>query len=145
MGLSFLSGTFLCRKLLKTVDPENIFLYAISFFTLLAAISAIFAFFNVENICIIIIPSFFMFLGCGVIYPTAIGKGISLFRHLAGSGSAVINLINTSLTSLTVFIMSFMYADNAIPLTLIYLSLMIFSGFIYYFLIRSKISSENEG
>lgn len=141
MGLSFLSGTFLCRRLLKTFNSEEVFFYAISFFTLLAAISVILALIYWKNIWIIIIPSLLMFLGCGIIYPAGMGKGLSLFRHLAGSGSAVMNLVNISITSLTALIMSSLYVDNAIPLAVIYLCLMLLAGLIYYFLIRSKISS----
>lgn len=140
MGLTFLSGTFLCRRLLLQLYPKDIFFYAISFFSAVAAISVIVAFIYTHNILTIILPSLFMFLGCGIIYPTAMGKGLSLFRHLAGSGSAIMNLISISITSFTSFIMSFIHADNAITIACIYLVLMVLAGLIYYFLIRSDAS-----
>ncbi len=139
MGLVFLSGTFLCRKLLQQLDPEVILFYAISFFIMVDAISVIIAFIYTNNIWAIIFPTLLTFLGCGIIYPTAMGKGLSLFRHLAGSGSAVMNLINIAITSLTAFIMSFLHADNALTIAYLYLGLMVLSSIIYYFLIRSEV------
>jgi MFS transporter, DHA1 family, multidrug resistance protein len=139
MGLAFLSGTFLCRRLLQQLYPKDILFYSISFFTLVAAISVIAAFIYANNIWAIILPSLLMFLGCGIIYPAAMGKGLSLFRHLAGSGSAVMNLISISITSFTAFIMSFILADNALTIAYIYFGLMVLGGMIYYFLIRPEV------
>jgi DHA1 family bicyclomycin/chloramphenicol resistance-like MFS transporter len=138
MGLTFLSGTFLCRQLIKQIPPEKIFLYAICFVTVVAVISIIVSFFHERDIWVIIVPSLFMFLGCGIIYPAAMGKGLTLFRHLAGSGTAVMNLINVAIVSLVSLIMSFFYVDNAVPLMLIYFGLMILAAIIYYYLIRPR-------
>lgn len=137
LGITFLAGTFLCRQLLQKFIPEKILFYAILSLLMIAAICVLISLFNKTNIWSIIIPSLFMFLGCGIIYPVAMGKGLSLFRHLAGSGSAIMNLINVSITSLTAFIMSFIYAENAIAINFIYLGLILLASMIYYFLIRS--------
>lgn len=136
MGLTFLFGTVLCRRLLKSLTPEEVLFYAILFFIFISAISLGITFINPKNIWIIIVPSLFMFLGCGIIYPTAMGKGLSLFRHLAGSGAAVMNLINILITSFIALIMSFLHADNVIPINFIYFSLMIVAAIIYYYFIR---------
>ena len=141
MGLTFLSGTFLCRRLLQEMSPEDLFFYAIFFFTIIAAISVLAAFLNPQNVWIIIIPSLLMFLGCGIIYPAAMGNGLSLFRHLAGSGSAVMNLINILITSLTALIMSFLHADSAVPLNLINFILMALAAVVYCLLIRKKVTA----
>lgn len=138
MGVTFLAGTFLCRRLLKQLYPEDIFFYAILIFTFIAAIGVLLVLIYGNAIWVIIIPSLCMFLGCGIIYPAAMGKGLSLFRHLAGSASATMNLISISITSITAFIMSFIHADNVIIITYIYLGLMILASIVYYLLIRSK-------
>jgi DHA1 family bicyclomycin/chloramphenicol resistance-like MFS transporter len=138
MGLTFLTGTFLCRRLLQKLSPENLFFYALFFFTIIAAISVVAAFLNPHNIWVIIISSVLMFLECGIIYPAALGKGLSLFRHLAGSGAAVMNLINILITSITALIMSFLHADSAIPLTFIYLTLMLLATVTFYLLIKTQ-------
>lgn len=144
MGLAFLAGTFLCRRLLQHLYPEAIFFYGIFFFTMVAAISVIAAFIYSNNIWAIILSTLFMFLCCGIIYPTAMGKGLSLFRHLAGSGSAIMNLINMSITSFTAFIMSLIHINNAITITYIYFGLMVIACVIYYFLIKNRISSSDK-
>lgn len=136
MGLAFLLGTILCRRWLKNLTPEQLLLYAIPIFMFIAAISLGFSITNQKNIWMIIVPSFLMFLGCGIIYPTGMGKGLSLFRHLAGSGSAVMNLINILITSLTALIMSFLHVENVIPINAIYCGLMISAAVVYYFLVR---------
>lgn len=138
MGVTFLIGTFLCRRLLKQLYPEDIFFYVISIFTFIAAVGVLLTLFYGSMIWVVIIPSLFMFLGCGIIYPTAMGKGISLFRHLAGSASATMNLISISITSMTAFIMSFIHADSMLIIAYIYLGLMALASTVYYFLIRSK-------
>lgn len=138
MGITFLIGTFLCRRLLKQLYPEDIFFYAILIFTFIAAIGVLLALVYGNKIWVIITPSLCMFLGCGVIYPTAMGKGLSLFRHLAGSASATMNLISISITSLTAFIMSFIHADSVLTIAYIYLGLMLLASMVYFLLVRSK-------
>lgn len=138
MGITFLIGTFLCRRLLKQLYPEDIFFYAILIFTSIAAIGVLLALVYGNKIWVIVIPSLCMFLGCGVMYPTAMGKGLSLFRHLAGSASATMNLISISITSLTAFVMSFIHADNILIIAYIYLGLMLLASIIYFLLVRSK-------
>ena len=138
MGTIYLLGTFLSRQLLKILSLETIFSYTIIIFGTAAIISVIAAFIDQENIWTIIVPTLMMFLGCGIAYPVAMGKALSLFRHLAGSGSAVMNLFNISITSITAFVVSFLQVESALPLSLIYLGLMLLAGITYYYLIRPK-------
>ncbi len=141
MGLIFLLGTFICRRLLHYYQPEKILLFATTFFTLAAITSVLVVYLDPNNIWVIVVPALLMFLGCGIIYPTAMGKASALFRHLAGSGSAVMNLINILITTLISLIMSLVNASNAIPMTWIYLGLMLLGTVCYWCLIR--IQSEN--
>ncbi len=136
MGVVYLLGSILNLQLLKTLTIESIISYTIIVFSFAAIISVIAAFIFPKNIWTIIVPTLLMFLGCGIAYPAGMGKALSLFRHLAGSGSAVMNLINISITSLTAFMMSFLHVENALPLALIYLALMVSGGIIYFCLIR---------
>lgn len=142
LGLTYLSGTFICRQLLPRLPLQAIFFYSILFFTIIAAISVGVAFLNPKSIWVIILSSLFMFLGTGIIYPAALGKGLSLFSHLAGSGSAVMNLITILITSLTAFTVSFFNDDNAIPLILTYFVLMVLATAIYFLFIKTNMVSE---
>ena len=73
-----------------------------------------------------------MFFACGFIFPMSMGKGISLFRHIVGTASAVMYLINILITSLASFSVSFLTMHSAIPLMLIYFSLLVIAALIYW-------------
>lgn len=138
MGVAFFLGTIVCRKLIANHSPEKIMLYEIIVFLAIALVAVILALIAYKNMAIIIGSSFLLFFGTGIIYPACLGKGLSLFRHLAGSGSAVMNLINILITCLSAFLMSFINARSAIPLTFIYLLLMLLCGLIFWLMIYSK-------
>lgn len=138
MGLAFLLGTIICRRLVKQFTPEEIFSIAVPSFLLIALISLILAYLMPYARSLIIMSTLFMFLACGIIYPAGMGAGLALFRHLAGSGSAVMNLINILITSVTALFMSTINAQSAIPLVWIYFCLMLLCGITYYFLIKQK-------
>lgn len=132
MGLVFLLGTITCRYLVKQYQPEQIIFITISVFLLISIIWTILAYIAGKNMSVVIIPSLFMFFGAGIIYPAGMGRGLTLFRHLAGSGSAVMNLINVLTTSLTALVMSFITASSVLPMACIYFGLMILSSLIYW-------------
>jgi hypothetical protein len=46
----------------------------------------------------------------------SMGKGISLFRHIAGTATATMYFINVLMTSITALILSFVNIHNAIAL-----------------------------
>lgn len=90
------------------------------------------------NIDVILGTSMVMFVGCGVVYPASMGKGITLFRQMAGSGSAVMNLVTVLITTLTAFVMSGIYASSAIPLAWIYVGLVFLGLGCYFYLVRAR-------
>lgn len=138
MGLIFLIGTFICRRLMQMWNPEKILFFMLPLFLLISIIGLLLSFFDAKNIEIIIIPSLFMFLGCGILYPTCTGKTLSLFQQLAGSGAAVMTFINLSITALVAFITSLIHSNTAIPMMGIYFGLMVLSACSYYCLVSRK-------
>lgn len=138
MGIVFLLGTLACGYLVKQHQPEAILLVAIPIFLLISIVGVLLAYMMPKNIWIVIIPSLFMFFGCGIIFPACLGRAMALFRHLAGSGSAVMNMITVLITSLTALIMSFITASSVLPMTCVYLGLMMLGGIIYWKLMLSK-------
>lgn len=138
LGLTFLGATFVCRYCLKKFKPENLFLVIIDLFFLIAACGVVISYFLSENIIFIAIMSGFMFFVSGWIFPMSTGKGLSLFRHIAGTASATMYFINILLTSLSAFLISFIKIQTAIPLMWIYFFLMLLSLIIYWSLIKTK-------
>jgi DHA1 family bicyclomycin/chloramphenicol resistance-like MFS transporter len=138
MGVVFLLGTMICRALVKQFEPEKILSFAIPFFLIATIGGLIFAYAEPQSIWGVIISSFCMFLACGIIYPSGMGRGLALFRHLAGSSAAVMNLVNVLITSFVALMMSFITAGSALTLTGIYLILMILSGSVFWLFIGGK-------
>ncbi len=138
LGLVFLIATIICRYLLKHYKAEQLLKVVINLFLGLAAIIFILSFFNSQNIILVGIGSGLMFFACGFIFPMSMGKGISLFRHIVGTASAIMYLIIFLITSLASFSVSFLTMHSAIPLMLIYFSLLIIATLIYWRMIYTS-------
>jgi MFS transporter, DHA1 family, multidrug resistance protein len=138
LGLVFLLSTILCRFLLKQFKTEQLFLIVISILVILALMLVIVSYFFPQNITLIAVGSALMFFGTGFIFPMAMGKGMSLFRHIAGTANAVMFLVNVLLTSISSFLISFVTMHSAVPLMWIYFILILMCTVIYWRLINSK-------
>lgn len=138
MGVMFLFGTITCRQLIKTYTPENILAITVPISLTIGSIWVMLSYFWGESIPVIVVPSLLLFFVCGVVFPAAMGKGLALFRHLAGSSSAVMNLVNLLITSLAAFVMSLISVNSALSLALIYMGLMVLSGLAYKFMIHNN-------
>lgn len=138
MGLVFLMGTILCRRLIKKFSPERIFQFTVPTCLGVTILAVILAYFFGQNIGVIVISSLLMFFSTGILYPTGMGKGLALFRHLAGSASALMNLINVLIVSLASAAMSLVSAESMFPLACMYFLLIALAGACYWFLIHPK-------
>lgn len=141
LGLVFLASTFICRYLLKKYKVEQLFLIVINLFFFIATLAVIASYFFDKSIILVAVASALMFFACGFIFPLSMGKGISLFRHIAGTANATMYLINILITSLTAFLISFINVQSTIPMMWIYFLLMLLSVFIYWGLIRRSESN----
>lgn len=107
MGCMFLLGTIVCRYLVQKYAAPHIISVGVFCGVIIALMAVLAAHFYSINIALVVIPSALFFFLMGIIYPTAMGMGISLFRNLAGSASAVMNFINVVIVALVSFGMSF--------------------------------------
>lgn len=142
LGLIFLSATMICRYLLKNYETEQLLRIIINLFLILAAVFFVLSFSYGQSIILIGIGSGLMFFACGFIFPMSMGKGISLFRHIAGTASATMYLINILITSLSSFLVSFLAIHSAVPLMLIYFSLLLIAAVIYWWMIYNCKTAE---
>ncbi len=136
LGLVFLLATIICRSLLKHFETEYLFLILIHVFLGLTFLFVIASYFFSQSMVLVTAGSMLMFFASGFIFPASMGKGMSLFSHIAGTASALMYLVNILLTSLCSFLMSFVNMSNAIPLMWIYFLLMGFCTIIYWWLIH---------
>ena len=138
MGLILLAATFICRYLLKIFSINKMFLIMINVFFLASIIFIPISYFQSESLALVAIVTGFMFFLCGFIFPVAMGKGISLFRHISGTATAVMYLINILMTSLTAFIAGFIKINSAIELVWVYAVLLLLAVIIYWSMIHGK-------
>lgn len=138
LGFTFLISTIVCRHTLQYFKVEQLLLLAINLFFGVATAALIASYFFSQSILLVVIASACMFFACGFIFPMSMGKGISLFRHIAGTASATMYLINIFITSLTSFLVSFLNVQSVIPLIWIFFVLLLIAVFIYWWLIHRE-------
>jgi DHA1 family bicyclomycin/chloramphenicol resistance-like MFS transporter len=138
LGLAFLFATFVCRFLLKKYHFEQlIFILIHLFFCFSVALLSISYFFN-QSVLVLGAGSAVMFFACGFIFPMSMGKGQSLFRHIAGSAAALMYIINISMTSATTFLIGFLNIQDVSSMMWVY-TLLLFMGILTYWIgIRKK-------
>lgn len=137
LGVVFLISTIFCRFLLKKFKTEELFLIVFNVLLAISCTLLVVSYLFPQNIILVAIGTACMFFGSGFIFPMAMGKGMSLFRHIAGTANAVMYLVNVLLTSLASFLMSFVTMNTAIPLMWVYFILVFICIVIYWRLIRN--------
>ncbi len=136
MGLSFLVATLACRYLLRIYHTDKLFFVATNGFFLVAILAVIAGYFFESSIMLLCIASTMMFFANGFIFPMSMGNGLSLFRHIAGTATALAYLINVLMTSAVAFLLSFIDIQNVLSLFLVYLLLMAICTTAYWRLVR---------
>lgn len=142
MGVSFLTATLVCRYLLRKYTAKRLFFVFIRAAFVFALLSILLVYNFKTNLLCLCVISAFMFFASGFIFPMSMGNGMSFFKHIAGTASATMYLINILITSLTGFVLSFLNIATSIPLIWIYLAFITFCLFVYSTLgCSSKISN----
>jgi hypothetical protein len=136
MGLAFLSATFVCRYLLRIYQADKLFLVATNGFFLVAILAVIVGCFFENSITLLYLTSALMFFAAGFIFPMSMGNGLSFFRHIAGTATALMYLINILMTSAVAFLLSFTDIQNILSLFLVYLLLMAICTAAYWRLVH---------
>lgn len=139
LGLVFLASTFTCRFLLKKYQAIRLLSILINSLLLLGLIFLILSLNIKTNISTITVISAIMFFSTGFIFPMSMGKGMSLFKHIAGTAGATMYLINVLITSFVAFLVSFVHIDNFSTLMIIYFALIIGFFMLYWFSIKKYI------
>lgn len=144
MGLAFLLTTFVSRYLLNKFQVEQIFLIVINVTFVLSILAVLLGYFFNKNIIMISIASGVMFSTCGFLFPMSMGKGLSLFRHIAGTAVATMYLINILMTSLTAFVLSFINIKSAVPMMWTYFFLVSVCMIVYWTVIQKNMLTNSK-
>ncbi len=139
LGVVFISATFLTRKLLKTWSGEKLFFYGIHTLMLLLLIATLLSIPYANNMILITLSSAVAFFATGFLFPSAMGQGMALFRHMAGAATSVMYLINISITAAVSLMMSFFHLQDSMSLVLCFFVLQIIAVFIFWLTIYRKL------
>lgn len=138
LGLVFLASTFISRRLLKTNPAEKLIFIGLHLFFVIAVIGLIVSYFKPNSLCLIAIISGLMFYCTGSTFPMSMGKGMSFFRHIAGTATATMYLINILITSLASFLIGFINVHSALPIMWVDVSLLLICLGVYWSLMRKS-------
>ncbi|MCC2625761.1 MAG: transporter [Burkholderiales bacterium] len=136
LGIVYVMGTLVCRYLLTKYDAKQLLFTAVCIFLAIAIFAVGIVYFLSNNILFITLISGIMFFATGFIFPLSMGSGMSLFRHIAGSATATMYLINTAITSISAALLSLVHMQTGIPLIWTYLFLTSISALVYLILVR---------
>lgn len=131
-GVAYTIATIVSRLLSARYEYNKLITQGIKFSLLAAIVFTLIGLFFKNNIYLLIIASTVMLFSQGSIFPISMGKGISLFRHIAGTATAVMYLVNILITSLTSFALSFFNVNSVFEFIVVYLCIMLLSVTIYY-------------
>jgi DHA1 family bicyclomycin/chloramphenicol resistance-like MFS transporter len=137
LGVIYLLASFACRYAIQKYRVEKIFFVVLNLFFVIAIGNLVLSYIFPTSVLLIIFSSACMFFLCAFIYPLAMGKGMSLFRHVAGAASALM-FSNVILSSAISFCLSFVELDTIIPVLWVYFFLLASAAIIYWTLIREK-------
>ena len=115
-GVVYVSSTLICRQLLKYYTVELLCRNGIGIFFSIAVFMLASSYLFEKNLIQIILATVCMYFACGFIFPMLVARGITFFRHISGTASAVMYLINICITSLASFLCGFIHTQNSIPL-----------------------------
>ncbi|MCX7120520.1 MAG: MFS transporter [Gammaproteobacteria bacterium] len=136
LGVVFVGGTFFGKYLLKKHSVEKIWLVGINLSLLVGIISFVISYVDPQSVVLTVFISALMFISCGVLFPLSLGKGLSLFRHVAGTATAVMYLVNISISSLSSYFVGFFKMTSLIELSSMYLFLVAVIALLYWTLLK---------
>ncbi len=136
LAMSFLLGTFICRKLLQHEQEKLIYLLGLSLSLGLSILGILCAYFMGESVYIALIINLSLFLCCGLFNPAVTGFGMTLlFPEQVGSSSAIMYFVNLMITSTVAWSLSFINSTHILPLMYVDFSLMLSCALAYFFMI----------
>ncbi|WP_215776371.1 Bcr/CflA family efflux MFS transporter [Paludibacterium sp. B53371] len=123
LGCVFLLATFLCRWLVARSPVARVQQGMTRLLLAVTATGLILGQCWPDSLTLLCGISALMFFSQGMLFPMSMGRGLALFRHIAGTATALMFLINILMTSLTSFVLSLLAVHDAPSLLAVYLIL----------------------
>ncbi len=117
LGLLFIGMTFVSRWSLGRFTVEKLYQIPTLFAFIFTTLAWVISLYKYGSLSLIIAASAACYLFCAMIFPMSMGKGLTFFKHIAGTASALMFLISYSLASLLSWLVSFFHVTSIVPLT----------------------------
>ena len=141
LGFAFLCGTLCCRWWLKTHPPEHVLKWSLLLGVLISMVMVFWGWFAPTLLLAFLGLALGIFFVCGLSYPAAMGKGASLFRHIAGSASSVMTLVSLVITCMVSFAAGFLGGSHTLDIALYDIILLALSSVVWIVFLRRYQSS----
>ena len=120
MGILFILGTFVSRYSLKRFQLSSIYQFQTLLISVVTVICAIWGIVSVVTLPLILIATSLSYISCAMLFPMSTGKGLTYFRHIAGTASALMFLIAYGIASLCSWMASLIRLSSGLPLLVYY-------------------------
>lgn len=138
LGLAFLLATFISRTLINKLSFNVITANFLCFISFISFISILLSIFFQNSIVLLYFVSAAMFFTQGFLYPLSSGRGLSLFKEIAGTATAIMYFSNVLISSLIGWAISLIAIKNIFILFLSYFVLIICCCLSYFYLVRNN-------
>lgn len=127
MGLAYFLGSFSNRFLIEAISTYKLLFVSNLAILIVAGVMVLLSLQGNLNIWTLTVPTFLIFLGCGIIFPNCMAICMSLFTEIAGTASAVMGFLFVVATSIVSAVASLLKSSSVLPLSLAYVALIALS------------------
>lgn len=138
LGATFLGATFVCRYFLKKYHLQRLLFVMIHAVFLIVLLSLFLSIFFGQSLLLLIGTNMVLFFATGFLFPMCMGAGMTLFRHISGTASATMFLINILMTSATAFLLSLVSIQSVSAMIIIDVVLMALCVLVYWMAFPEK-------
>lgn len=131
VGLGFFAGNYANRFLIKMWKASKVIIFGLSYSILVSFVQLLLVLYGYFNATVIMVPTFLLMIGMGLIFPSFYGRAVTIFKDLVGIASALIGCLILIGAVICTAIMSAFEAHSAITLASVYLALCILCASVY--------------
>lgn len=140
LGFGYFLGNMLSRFLVNYFKPLQLALVGICCSTFASIILIGLGFFVKLNLFIVVVPVFFLFFFCGLIFPNIAGAVLNLFNKNSGIVSAVMGTLQVGGVFLLSSLATLLKTNSQMPMALLYVVMMLINLLLFF--IGQKLATQ---
>lgn len=142
LGVAWFIGNALNRLLMVRLHAHHIIITSILISLVVSVGMLVIGLCEHISLWVIVVPTFILFVCGGAIFPNCLGRALSLFPKMGGSASATMGSLFVVGAGVMSGIASVLKTKSQIPLSMLYILLMLLSLGVYVFLLRTAFKKE---